>query len=827
MLEPFELPFVQRGLIEVLILAVPAGLLGTWIVLRGLAFFSHAVGTAAFPGLVLADGLGFAAPLGAFAAALVFSAGNAALGRGRDRGRDSVVALVLVGCLAAGVILASDVFGSGANVETLLFGSLLLVDGGDIALAALAATATVVATALVGGRWLAQGFDPGATSSRWDARLLDAALLGLIALASTAALSVVGALLVSALFVVPAATARLLTRRMRSWQLASIALVAAEGTVGLWLSVKTDAPPGATIACVAGAVFAIVALARAVAGLPRAALALAGATAVLALIGGGCGSSGSADGGQLHVVATTTQIGDWVGAVGGDAVAVDQVLQPNTDPHEYEPRPSDVAAAASAKLVFANGDNLDSWIDQIVADGGSDATVIDLGAGVPERLPGESGGEEASKYDPHWWHDPRNAEAAVREIERRLTAADPAHRREFERNARAYLASLRKLDARNRQLHRHGPGGAAQACHRPRRLRLLRPALRDRRRRRRDPLADDAGPALGQGPQRADRPDRARRGEGGLPRELAERQGGRRDRAPDRRLGRLHPLRRHARPGRLRRRHLPGHGGGERRFDGSRLHRREARVPAEPLIEAAGLAVGYGGLAGGLGRLLRAGGGGAAGPARSQWRRQDDDRCGRCSASCARSPARCGSAPPAGRCRRPSARASTTPSRRWKWRRWGRSRGCPGGAGPAAPTARRRARPCGRVGLEALAEETFGELSGGQRQRVLIARALVQDARVLLMDEPFTGLDRPAAERLEELIAALAQEGHGVVIATHDLEQARRWDSVLCVNRRQIAVGPPDRTLDREVLEATYGGAIVEIPGTRQGDPAPHHHHHH
>ena len=75
MLEPFQLPFVQRGLFEILILAVPAGLLGTWIVLRGLAFFSHAVGTAAFPGLVLADGLGFAAPLGAFGAAVVFSAG--------------------------------------------------------------------------------------------------------------------------------------------------------------------------------------------------------------------------------------------------------------------------------------------------------------------------------------------------------------------------------------------------------------------------------------------------------------------------------------------------------------------------------------------------------------------------------------------------------------------------------------------------------------------------------------------------------------------------------------------------------------------------------
>jgi ABC-type Zn uptake system ZnuABC Zn-binding protein ZnuA/ABC-type Mn2+/Zn2+ transport system permease subunit len=438
---------VQRGLLEVLILAVPAGLLGTWIVLRGLAFFSHAVGTAAFPGLVLADGLGFAAPLGAFAAALVFTAANAALGRGREEGRDSVVALVLVGCLAAGVILASDVFGSGSNVETLLFGSLLLIDRSDITLAAAAALATLSASGLVGRRWLARGFDPGASGgSRREAWLLDAALLGLIALATTAALSVVGALLVASLFVVPAASTRLFATRMLSWQLASVALVAIEGVIGLWLSVKTDAPPGATIACVAGAVFALAAAAKALARAPRAAVPAAAAVA-LALIVAGCAGAGGSGEGRLEVVATTTQIGDWVRQVGGGAVSVDQVLQPNTDPHTYEPRPSDVEAAASARLVFANGDGLDEWIDQVVSDSGSDARVVDLGATVPVRLPGETSGTEASTYDPHWWHDPRNAEAAVRRIARSLSAADPADRREFHRNASAYLARLRRLDA--------------------------------------------------------------------------------------------------------------------------------------------------------------------------------------------------------------------------------------------------------------------------------------------------------------------------------------------------------------------------------------------
>jgi ABC-type Zn uptake system ZnuABC Zn-binding protein ZnuA len=167
----------------------------------------------------------------------------------------------------------------------------------------------------------------------------------------------------------------------------------------------------------------------------------------LALLGAGCGAGSAEDSSdKVDVVATTTQLGDFVRNVGGEAVNVDQILQPNTDPHEYEPRPSDIQGAAGANLVFANGDNLDAWVDQVVSESGSDAEVIDLGAKVPIRLPGESSGAEASRYDPHWWHDPRNAEAAVRKIESALVVADPSHTREFQRNADAYLSELAALD---------------------------------------------------------------------------------------------------------------------------------------------------------------------------------------------------------------------------------------------------------------------------------------------------------------------------------------------------------------------------------------------
>lgn len=134
-----------------------------------------------------------------------------------------------------------------------------------------------------------------------------------------------------------------------------------------------------------------------------------------------------------------------------------------------------------------------------------------------------------------------------------------------------------------------------------------------------------------------------------------------------------------------------------------------------------------------------------------------------------------------------------------------------------------------RVGLADRAGDTFGDLSGGQRQRVLVARALVQDAPVVLLDEPFTGLDAASVERLERLLTELAADGRALLIATHDVAQARGWDRVLCLDGRQVAYGPPATTLTRPVIEATYGSDIVDVDCPVHGPERailPAHHHH-
>src|SRR5215213_1588524 len=177
-------------------------------------------------------------------------------------------------------------------------------------------------------------------------------------------------------------------------------------------------------------------------------LALLSVTAPLAIAG--CGSAtddGPARAGSVEVVATTTQVGDFVRTVGGERVEVVQVLQPNSDPHEYEPRPDDVRALLHAPLVFESGDDLDAWMGKVLDASGADPRVVVLAAANVTHVAGERSGSEASRYDAHWWHDPRNVEAAIPLIRDALSRANPAAASIYARNARTYLRQLRRLDA--------------------------------------------------------------------------------------------------------------------------------------------------------------------------------------------------------------------------------------------------------------------------------------------------------------------------------------------------------------------------------------------
>jgi ABC-type Mn2+/Zn2+ transport system permease subunit len=262
---PFDVPYMQRALVEALLLAVAGGVLGSWIVLRRLAFFTHGVGTAAFPGLVVAGPLGVAPQLAALGAGVLYAGALDRLTRGRRVAVDVATGLLLVGALALGALLASDVFRSGAGVDRLLFGSLIGLTAADLWLTGAVVAGVLAVDALARRAWLAGAFDPdGARALGLPTRLAEPVLLVAIAAAVVVALDAVGALLVTAVLVTPAATVRLVARSLRELRLGAIALGAAEAVGGLVIADAANIGPGPAVAVLAGAVFALVAVVTAV-----------------------------------------------------------------------------------------------------------------------------------------------------------------------------------------------------------------------------------------------------------------------------------------------------------------------------------------------------------------------------------------------------------------------------------------------------------------------------------------------------------------------------------------------------------------------------------
>jgi ABC-type Mn2+/Zn2+ transport system permease subunit len=263
LLDPFSDPIMRRAAVEVVLLGVTGGLLGCWIVFYDLAYGAESLAHALFPGLVAAALLGVPILVGGAAGILVAALAVAVAGRVPSIGRDNAVAVVVTTLFGAGVLLALSQ-ASPPGLGALLFGDVLGVTDGDLLLAGGLALAVVLALRLLHGRLTAVGFD------RTTARALgaspvvaDAALLVLLALAILVAVQGLGNLLVVAVLVGPAATARQLARRMPPMMGWSVAVAVASGLGGLLISYHAGTAAGASIALVAVGLWVLSRAARA------------------------------------------------------------------------------------------------------------------------------------------------------------------------------------------------------------------------------------------------------------------------------------------------------------------------------------------------------------------------------------------------------------------------------------------------------------------------------------------------------------------------------------------------------------------------------------
>jgi manganese/iron transport system permease protein len=254
--DPLQFEIMRRAFIAVILTGVASGVLGSYVVLRGLAFIGDALTHAVFPGIVIAFAIGQSILLGALVVGLLTALGIAVISRGRRVSEDTAIGILFAAMFALGVVLVSSLATYQKDVADLLFGDILGVSRTDLYLAGTATLIAVAAILLLNKEFALVAFDREmADAMRYPVFLLDLLLLGLITLAIVVSLRAIGNILVLAMLVTPAATARLVTNRLLTMQLLSAAIGSAAGIIGLYISFWWNVASGGAVVLTATGIF--------------------------------------------------------------------------------------------------------------------------------------------------------------------------------------------------------------------------------------------------------------------------------------------------------------------------------------------------------------------------------------------------------------------------------------------------------------------------------------------------------------------------------------------------------------------------------------------
>jgi ABC-type Mn2+/Zn2+ transport system permease subunit len=255
LIDPLSYPFMIRGLIAVIIVGAVCAIVGTYVVLRGMAFFGDALAHAILPGVAVGYLVGGGARGSLFwwamLTAVLASFGIGALSKGRQLKEDTAIGVIFAGMFALGIALISTASSYTVDLTHFLFGDVLGVSRTDLLLTAIFGGFVVVAVFAFYKEFMVLSFDPVlAATMRLPAGLLHYLLLVLIAVAIVVSLQTVGIALMVAMLVTPAATAYLLTRRLPTMMLTGAAIGALSAIIGLYLSFYVNIASGAAIVLV-------------------------------------------------------------------------------------------------------------------------------------------------------------------------------------------------------------------------------------------------------------------------------------------------------------------------------------------------------------------------------------------------------------------------------------------------------------------------------------------------------------------------------------------------------------------------------------------------
>ncbi len=266
LLEPLQYAFVQRALVAAVLVALVCASVGVFVVLRGLAFLGDAIAHAAFPGVVIAFLLKINIVIGGSIAAVASALAIGAVARRSGLKEDTAIGVVFSGMFAVGIVLFSSIRTYTGDLLGILFGDVLGVSADQLVLAAITAAVVLVALWIIWRQLVFVSFDPiGAAAAGLNTLRYDTLLLGLIGLAIAVSVQIVGVVLVVAMLVTPAATARLLAQDLRALVVGALVVAVVSSIAGIWISYYVNAASGGTIVLVATTLFGVIWTVRSVA----------------------------------------------------------------------------------------------------------------------------------------------------------------------------------------------------------------------------------------------------------------------------------------------------------------------------------------------------------------------------------------------------------------------------------------------------------------------------------------------------------------------------------------------------------------------------------
>ncbi len=464
----FSETFLLRALIVGVLISLCSALLGVSLVLKRFSMIGDGLSHVGFGAMAIAAAAGFA-PLG-FALPIVTLSAFLLL-RMNEKGKikgDAAIALISTGALAAGVMVTSMTTGMNVDIYNYMFGSILTMKQSDVLITVILSAFVITLFVIFYDEIFAVTFDESfARATGTKASVYNMLIAVLTAVTIVIGMRMMGALLISSLIIFPSVTSMRLCKSYRKVVVTSCFVSVFCFLSGLILSVKLEAPTGASVVCVNIFMLAAFSAVKAILNIPEKSRhgklkgpLLVFITVFFLLVYGVFMFSGDfevkKDREKTTIVATAFAQYDFAKQISGGKAEVIMLLSPGEESHTFEPTPADIANIESSDLFIYGGGESDSWADTILSSFNNEIKTVKMMDVVSlyeeETAEGmehsdEEENHEHEEYDEHVWTSPKNAIEITKAISEALIEVDDENRSVYEKNTADYINRLTELDA--------------------------------------------------------------------------------------------------------------------------------------------------------------------------------------------------------------------------------------------------------------------------------------------------------------------------------------------------------------------------------------------